>query len=963
MPATASLLVPSDARLQIRVMGPLEVHVDGEPIVVDTRKALAILALLAVEDRSFGREELAALLWPESDDESARGALRRTLSVLRAALHGGWLRVDRAMVALDRAGVWVDLAVFDDVGRPRAASALRVAADQARGPFLAGFSLRDSPEFDDWRATQAVAVERSVAGLLDRLADAAEAEGDLAGAVAAAQRRLDLDPLDEAAHRRLMRTLAYSGDRAGAIRQYRACVGVLERELGVSPLAVTTALYEAIRDATKGADVAPWARATPAPPPVPAGAAIPAILPLVGRDDEMAMLVAAHRSATRDGRLVLVTGEAGIGKSRLADVFRDRVTAAGGRAIVVRAYATESGIAYGSVIELLREGLTISNAAERLRELSTSALGEVDRLVSLPTDLTRGIAPPAAVDATGDSPARRARLLQAVTSALAALTTGPVPAMIAIEDLQWADDASRETLVWLAHRLAGQSMLVVLTWRPEDLDDLGVAFASALESVPDVTTVPLGPLDDEAVRTLVEVAARSGLPRLDADHLLEESEGLPLFIVEALFAGDEARSDGAARSVRTLLRERLARVSETAAQVLSAGAVIGRSFDLSLVRGISGRSEDEAITALEELVRRGIVREQEPGREAAFDFVHARLREAAYEATSLARRRLLHRRTAALLQAAGANDPGRLVQVATHQRAAGMDAEAAESFREAGLAARAVYANREAAAHLETALALGHPATADLLVAIGEIRTAQGDYGGAIAALEAAAAASDEASLPALEVHLGRVHARRGDLAVAASHLDMAIEALDKAGAGSERDTGRVLVRALVERAATAERAHDLDRAAVAAGRALAVADAVADDAGSGAAHRLLGLVARDRGDLGVARASLRRSLVLAESDPDAGTAIAARNALALVEAAAGDRDAAIALLETALEACRRTGERHLEAAVENNLADQLHAAGRQDEAMVHLKRAVTAFAEVGGAGELEPEIWKLVAW
>jgi tetratricopeptide (TPR) repeat protein len=122
--------------------------------------------------------------------------------------------------------------------------------------------------------------------------------------------------------------------------------------------------------------------------------------------------------------------------------------------------------------------------------------------------------------------------------------------------------------------------------------------------------------------------------------------------------------------------------------------------------------------------------------------------------------------------------------------------------------------------------------------------------------------------------------------------------------------------------------------------------------------------VARERGDLDAARDALTGSLGFADADPDPGAAIAARNALALVEAAAGDRDTAIRLLDEALVACRRTGELHLEAAVENNLADQLHAAGRTDEAMTHLKRAVTLFADIGGRpGELEPEIWKLVAW
>ena len=169
----------SPAGLQIRILGPLEVRVDGALLVVDTRKASAILALLAVEGRPLAREELAAMLWPESDDESARGALRRTLSVLRAALGDRWLRVDRSSVELD--GAWVDLASLEAATSTSDADALRAAADLARGPFLAGFSLRDSPEFDDWRATRAVSVDRSVMGVLDRLASAAEASGDLDG--------------------------------------------------------------------------------------------------------------------------------------------------------------------------------------------------------------------------------------------------------------------------------------------------------------------------------------------------------------------------------------------------------------------------------------------------------------------------------------------------------------------------------------------------------------------------------------------------------------------------------------------------------------------------------------------------------------------------------------------------------------------------------------------------------------
>src|SRR5918994_5990273 len=120
--------------LEIRVLGPLEVIVDGSPLRVDTRKALAILALLAVEGRPHARDELTAMFWPESDDESARGAFRRTLSVLRSALGERWLRVDRSAVALADDGVSVDLALLDAAAAQGDREGLEAAAALARGP-------------------------------------------------------------------------------------------------------------------------------------------------------------------------------------------------------------------------------------------------------------------------------------------------------------------------------------------------------------------------------------------------------------------------------------------------------------------------------------------------------------------------------------------------------------------------------------------------------------------------------------------------------------------------------------------------------------------------------------------------------------------------------------------------------------------------------------------------------------
>jgi DNA-binding SARP family transcriptional activator len=714
-------------RLDIRVLGPMEAVVDGRPLEVDTRKALAVLAMLAVEGRPFARDELAAMLWPESDDASARGALRRTLSVLRSGLGAGWLDASRSMVALEP-GASVDLAVLDAAARSGDLDQLTHAAGLARGPFLAGFSVRDSPPFDDWRATWEVTAERLTAAVLDGLSASLEAAGDPLGAVRAASRRVDLNPLDEPAQRRLMLLLARSGNRAEAIRRYRACVAALDRELGVPPLAETTELYEAIRDD----------RVEPAVPiavPTVQGEPAPQRLPMVGREAELGRALAAVDGATHDGRVIVVEGEAGIGKTRLVEAVVEAGTRRGSVAVTARAFAAERDIPYGPIVGLLHAGLARPDALDRIGGLPSGVLAELERLVPLPHDRHPDPArPAAAADALG----ARTRLLDALVRVITSLVeprSGGGPGILALEDLQWADDATREVVGWLARRLVGQPVVLILTWRPEDLDGGGARFADAMGGLEGVTDIALGRLDREAVASLVDAADAPG----DVDALYRESEGLPLYVVEALAAGGSGtdRPGG----VRALLRERLASVGETGAQVLAAGAVLGRTFGLRLVRDTSGRTEEEVVEALEELVRRGLVRELGDGPEVTFDFAHARIRDAAYESTSLARRRLLHHRAADAMRsdASWRDAPGRLALVAGHLRAAGQDSEAAALFRDAGRRARALHAHREAVTHLETAIALGHPDIADAQLAIGESLTVLGDYRAAIAALEAAA--------------------------------------------------------------------------------------------------------------------------------------------------------------------------------------------------------------------------------
>ena len=938
---------------EIRLLGSPEVLIHGRPLEVDTRKAVAILAVLATDGRAYGREELATLLWPDSDDAAARGALRRTLSVLRGAVGDNVLQVDRRQVALVVARVSVDVARLEVLGASTDAADLATAAELARGPFLAGFTLRDSPEFDDWRAARAVAVERTVGRVLEKLIAARETSGDLTGAIAAAGHRIDLDPLDESAHVRRMELLAAAGDRAGAVRQYRACVAVLERELGVEPLPETTARYEAIRD---GQVPGPPPAAQPEPSRAAAPGLDPGSLPIVGRDAALRDAEAVRQSIGTDGHVLVISGEPGIGKSRLAQAIGERARQAGAVVLSTAAYPAEQRIAYGPIVGALEMAIRDPGQASRIRALGDGVITELARIVP-------GLSPAGSRRAPdpADATAVQARLLAAIAEALAAAMAGPTAGVLIVDDVQWADGGTTAALAYLLRRLAGRPMLVVLAWRGEDLSGEARQLAELAESrAAGRAVLRLPRLSRDDVEAIVRGVDAS--KRWSVDALWDASEGLPLYLASALAGPPDAIQAGShalPSGVRAVLAERLAAVDGVAAQVLAAAAAIGRAFDVPTLRYASGRTEDEVVDALDELSARGLIRE---GGEAdgapVYDFTHGALRDLADESSSLARRRLLHRRIAEALRldgASGARDhPARLARIARHEREAGRDAEAAAAFGDAGDAASRVYANREAIDAYEAALALGHADSVELHFRIGDLRTRIGEYAAAVRAYEAAAALASQDDEPRIEAALARSHLRAGDLAAAEAHLDAALE-------GSSEPAWRAAC--LTDRAVIRRRAGDREGAAAAAAEAATAAEESGDLGIIGAARRMAGLVALDTGNAASATVHLEAAVDAAVDDPDPSSRIAALTGLALALAAAGDLDAALERGEEAVVACRRIGDRHLEAAVENHLADLLHEAGRDEDALEHLRRSVEAFSEFDGdPADPDPGVWMLWA-
>ncbi|HTQ94600.1 MAG TPA: AAA family ATPase, partial [Streptosporangiaceae bacterium] len=439
--------------LSLALLGSPVVRRNGAPVTFDTRKATALLAVLAVTGREHSREQLADLLWPEADSAKSRASLRRTLSVTAAAMGDG-LTISRAAVALDPALVRVDVREFGAlIGRPDAASLERAAA-LYRDDFLAGFTLRGCPEFEEWQESVSEELRQELARGLQRLVTACIADGELERAAVHARRWLQLDPLHEPAHQAIIRLHGWAGQRSAAMRQYRSLVRVLDRDLAVRPLPETTRLYDDVRagrlgpppvpvkpvaedEAAGGAQaVAAEAAAAPDGPGAADGAsaadqpeasdgatvAAPLTWPLVGRDPELAALRAAWReaggsgAAGGSGRVVAVAGQAGSGKTRLIAELRAEAAEAGATVLAARCHDGETELPFVLAADLLRTALAVRPDLPKILPPQTAAMAGrlVPALAASQPDAEA--APPL------DSPVAVTRLYAAIADTLRAAT-------------------------------------------------------------------------------------------------------------------------------------------------------------------------------------------------------------------------------------------------------------------------------------------------------------------------------------------------------------------------------------------------------------------------------------------------------------------------------------------------------------------------------------------------------------
>ena len=318
------------AQLRMHLLGAPRIEMNGQPVETDRRKAVALLVYLAVTHQPRTRDELASLFWPEADDTRAFANLRRTLWEINQMLGKGWLDADRQSIRLNaEQDFWLDVLEIQFAIERDDLASVEAIVPLIRGDFLAGFSLRDSAEFDTWQQQQVAFWQRAVAEGLQKLVDGLVRVGRLETAVSTLQKMLTLDPLEESAHRQVMQLYAELGQRTMAIRQYDHCVQTLKKELGVEPEQATIDLFEQIkvgRVVQKASSSERLQNSAPAekPPSLPHNLPVQPT-PFVGRESTKQEIGTLLLSTST--RLITLIGPGGSGKTRLAlEVARTSLT-------------------------------------------------------------------------------------------------------------------------------------------------------------------------------------------------------------------------------------------------------------------------------------------------------------------------------------------------------------------------------------------------------------------------------------------------------------------------------------------------------------------------------------------------------------------------------------------------------------------------------------------------------------
>ena len=742
-------------QLNLAFLGTPEVRHNGQLLTFRTRKALALLTYLAVKGGMHSRAKLSTLFWPESEEEQCRATLRSTLVYVRKALGEmndpplPHLLIEHDVIGFNGASdVDLDLNILRAASlltRPGASALggqgmaeeardhhvltrLTQAVTIYRGDFLEGFSLPDAPDFDEWLGTERAYWHRRMDTIFHHLAQVQWERGELRDAIETTTRWMTHDPCNEIAYQRLMQVHIAAEDRTAAWQTYDACRAMLAKEFNTKPSPETEALAERIRVegiprrkllAVSQEQASSWLSVEP---------------PLIGRGNEHSRLVTLYHTVSHAGpQVVVLLGEAGIGKTRLATAFLGWATAQGTDVLAGRAFEAGGRLPYQPLVEALRSRLARENAPGDL--LTAPWLAELCRLLPELRERSPDLPFPASDEAMA-----RPRLFESVARLGQALARR-APLVVFIDDLHWADASSLDLLHYLSRSFAQSKIPILFLFNvrseaPAIMPELADWLSSLERDLP-VTRLALDPLTAQETVQLIRSLAPEELSEqaesLDTERfgrwLYAETGGQPFFLMETLktlvergILAVHTAEDGAPviditpalhhehllrgilpPGVREMIRSRLARLPSTALSLLIAGAVVGGTFPFERLCQVTGLPENEGLPALEALLASHLLSEvgnegSIPGEER-FLFAHDKIRDVVYTEAGSTRRRLFHRRALETLQASSASP----AELAHHALAAGLADAAARLSIAAGDEAMRLFAVRDAIAHYEQA--------------------------------------------------------------------------------------------------------------------------------------------------------------------------------------------------------------------------------------------------------------------
>jgi DNA-binding SARP family transcriptional activator len=683
--------------LQVNLLGGFQLLFDEKPVELaySTRLQTLIAYIVLHRSASVARERLAFLFWPDTSESQARTNLRNLIHQLRQALPFISTYIDFDNNILEWRGdnaFRLDIDEFRRCliavpGEAPTKDELEVAARLYKGDLFPAC-------YDDWILPAREKLHQEFMDALDRLTSLQEEAGEYSEALHTARLLVQADPLQPAANQRLMRLYTLIGDRPAALKAYRAYSRLLWDEVGAKPEAQIEELYQRLQAAEK----------------VPQKEKIDAreSSPMVGRTEEWRKLLALWQNAA-SGKIQVgfITGEAGIGKTRLISEFTKWAELQSISIDTAACYPAEGSLPYGPVMSWIQ--------ARPLPALDKVWLAEIGRLLPELVQKLPGLPRLKPLHEAW----QRQRLFEALARAVLGRSTSRI---LVLEDVQWCDRDTLEWLHFLFRFTSKVSLLVLLTLRHGEIaqDHPLRAFQTTIRAEGYSAEIELHALAmADSIQLIEQISQQTYHHRIDVDtaaSIYQHTEGNPLFLVEMVRLNQILPENllVASGRIQAVLSRRLDQLNQGTREVTALAATIGREFNLAVLRQASGESDEHLVAIIDELLRSFIIREISS---ETFDFTHDLLRQAAFTGLSMAHRRLLHRKVAeAYVHLDQFALHPRHAEIASHFERAGLAVQAVSHYRLAADAAADIFANSNAWDYLRRAIELAEN------VGIGEHR-------------------------------------------------------------------------------------------------------------------------------------------------------------------------------------------------------------------------------------------------